>query len=1020
MVFELVHSVIGDGDIPVKKYKSTETGISVVVSQIPGPMVHSYITLATEAHDNLGIPHTLEHLIFMGSEDYPYKGVLDALATRCLSKGTNAQTDIDNTCYTLTTAGPDGTLNLLPIYLDHILYPTLKINSYITEVHHINEEGEDAGVVYCEMQGRENDGNELCSYKFLYEMYPGHCGYKSNTGGILKDIRESLNNKKIQDYHAALYRPENLCICIVGTISDEAVLAKVSQFETKIIEKRKKTPPEPFVRPWQSPVPPFTESVTKEVEFPSDDDENGISLVGWRGPCCITDFEASIAIGTLTDYLNDTAVSPLQQAFVEIDDPFCSDIYFYFIENSASCMYFMFDSIPKNKLNAIQSHLFELLNSIASSPETLDMTRMKDVIHRKKMQLLSSLESYPESHISSAVIGSFLYGTVESDLDVRLRQIPIIDGLAKKDANFWCDLLKKYFVSPPYVAIIGKPSPSLQKSLAKDEKSRIQAQREKLGSELATKAKEFEEAKALNDVPPPPEMLSQLPIPSLENIPYHSIRRLTAENTPEINNLVVPFKFLVDDAKTNFVTFSVLLNSAEGSSDGQNGLKYNLRLYLPLFCELVGESAINRNGTRIPYQDVVTQLATDSINSSLRFGIDDASFIQLIMLKLQVEKENYVKGINWLRDLIFETVFEEERVSVVVKRMLNDLALTKREGDYMAGDLVRHLAYDSRCNQWASVVHRKINFLKKVSSLLKKDPSSVINDLNRLKDYLCSSENMIIHVVMDIEKTVEANGNIDLYQPWMEVFLPSRVRQSMISGDLARPIIKTSELVVIPDSLEQRGLVAGIGSVDSNYMQTFIQFPISHLDPHLPAMLVLIEYLQLFEGPICRAVRGPGLAYGYGICLGVETNLLDFSLYRASHPDKAYTACKELVEKYCNNQVEWDQKILESCRSSLIFALIQKERNIQKVAASLLKNYLLNLDLNYSKDLIIKVSNITLEEIKKVAPILLRDLFNDEKTCKTVTCNTSKVAEVLDQFKKAGVTLRQIDLERDESFISKL
>ena len=29
--------------------------------------------LATEAHDDDGLPHTLEHLVFMGSEEYPYK-----------------------------------------------------------------------------------------------------------------------------------------------------------------------------------------------------------------------------------------------------------------------------------------------------------------------------------------------------------------------------------------------------------------------------------------------------------------------------------------------------------------------------------------------------------------------------------------------------------------------------------------------------------------------------------------------------------------------------------------------------------------------------------------------------------------------------------------------------------------------------------------------------------------------------------------------------------------------------------
>jgi len=47
---------------------------------------------ATEAHDDDGLPHTLEHLVFLGSEDYPYKGVLDLLANRCLASGTNAWT----------------------------------------------------------------------------------------------------------------------------------------------------------------------------------------------------------------------------------------------------------------------------------------------------------------------------------------------------------------------------------------------------------------------------------------------------------------------------------------------------------------------------------------------------------------------------------------------------------------------------------------------------------------------------------------------------------------------------------------------------------------------------------------------------------------------------------------------------------------------------------------------------------------------------------------------------------------
>lgn len=59
---------------------------------------------------------------------------------------------ISHTCYTITTAGQEGFFQILPVYLDHILFPTLTESGFETEVHHINGEGEDAGVVYCEMQ----------------------------------------------------------------------------------------------------------------------------------------------------------------------------------------------------------------------------------------------------------------------------------------------------------------------------------------------------------------------------------------------------------------------------------------------------------------------------------------------------------------------------------------------------------------------------------------------------------------------------------------------------------------------------------------------------------------------------------------------------------------------------------------------------------------------------------------------------------------------------------------------------
>jgi Zn-dependent M16 (insulinase) family peptidase len=50
------------------------------------------------------------------------------------------------------TAGSGGFLNILPVYMDHILYPLLREEDFMTEVHHISGHGEDSGVVYSEMQ----------------------------------------------------------------------------------------------------------------------------------------------------------------------------------------------------------------------------------------------------------------------------------------------------------------------------------------------------------------------------------------------------------------------------------------------------------------------------------------------------------------------------------------------------------------------------------------------------------------------------------------------------------------------------------------------------------------------------------------------------------------------------------------------------------------------------------------------------------------------------------------------------
>ena len=279
---------------PVTLARSKRTGLQLCLVQAEGPMVNLFGVVATEAvtvagkyHRDDGLPHTLEHLVFLGSQQYPFKGVLDKLANRCLAEGTNAWTDVDHTAYTVSTAGSEGFLNLLPVYLDHILCPTITDAGFVTEVHHVNGEGQDKGVVYCEMQGRENSDGDLIERAVLNALYPdAQCGYASETGGSMQQLR-SLTCAAVRSYHAEYYRPSNLMLIVTGAVGLDALLAAAGDSDRAYATAHPKgeakgeakdtnsEPPRPWLRPVAPmPAPPPWRRMFTVPEDEEDDEED--------------------------------------------------------------------------------------------------------------------------------------------------------------------------------------------------------------------------------------------------------------------------------------------------------------------------------------------------------------------------------------------------------------------------------------------------------------------------------------------------------------------------------------------------------------------------------------------------------------------------------------------------------------------------------------------------------------------------------------------------------------------------
>ncbi|KAA6372130.1 MAG: putative secreted zinc metalloprotease [Streblomastix strix] len=120
-------------------------GITVHTCDMESPITYAYITFATKGRGNGGEPHCLEHMVYFGSDKYE-RGKLDDFAIKCLSNGTNSWTATDHSCYTTKTAGYEGMIAVLPVYIHYLLFPTLTAQAFATEVHHIDGEGKDNGV----------------------------------------------------------------------------------------------------------------------------------------------------------------------------------------------------------------------------------------------------------------------------------------------------------------------------------------------------------------------------------------------------------------------------------------------------------------------------------------------------------------------------------------------------------------------------------------------------------------------------------------------------------------------------------------------------------------------------------------------------------------------------------------------------------------------------------------------------------------------------------------------------------
>ncbi|KPA36772.1 hypothetical protein FLAG1_10439 [Fusarium langsethiae] len=1007
----------------ITQYESNHSGMQVVVAYRKGPMLNGCFVLPTEIFDDSGSPHALEHLIFLGSKSYQHKGLLDKLSSRAYSR-TNASTGIDHTKYTLESAGWDGFAQILPIYLEHVILPTITDEGIVTEVWHIDGEGKDAGVVYSEMQSLQSSSFQIMELKARRLLYPENIGFRYETSGTTDALR-ILTPERIRQFHRDMYQPRNLCLVLVGEVNQDNLLQILETFEESIKDDIPSldTPFQRQVlseghdivlltsyRPWiESAQPPkIKETQIVTAAFPQQDESFGHIVVNFFGPDCMHLINSS-ALSVLLDYLCGSSASILKNMMVE-NKGLASSISPWIDRRPNSVIRLMVTGVATDKLQFAEKQLIELLKTVASEP--LDMDYMRECIRRERRQVKSQAETSHHFYATN-IITDYLFGNRDGSTLVNLQNLNVYEDLEKWSDEQWRDFLKKWMVDAPHISILWKPSHELVVKMNNDEEARVAKRKEDLGADgLEKLAKRLEEAKKKNDEPIPDEVFNRWSVPGADSI--HFIKSDTARSgharsvglgSGPAQKLIdgmtqgkLPLFIQFEDVPTNLVPITIHIGTSQ--------VPYKFKPLIPIFNDNFFNTHITRDGNQVGFKQVVMDLKRDTI----QYGLRSASYLgdpDGIMIGFLVEPKTYAAGVEWIRTMMFDSIFDAQRLKTSVTKALADIPESKRDGESMASEVSAAFHMEKSSLAVSNRVLVRAVYLKRLKELLEKEPEKVVGWFNTIRDSLFTFQNLRFLVTANLATLP------DPLTTWDTLSKSLTVSENMI--DIPKPVSLLNDEGRNPGSVGT--VIVPMATLEGSYSVSTTKGIASYDDPRYVPIMVAIGYLEATEGPLWNAVRGAGYAYSACFSADITSGIISYKVCRSPDACKAIKASKEVISKIADGSVEVDHHLLQGTISQIV-AGIARELSSMPAAAqeNFVQGVVRGLPNDWNNTLLQHVRDVSIDQIKTVLRESVMPCFEPGKSNIVVT--TAKIMQegMEASFKEMGykVQIRELDYFHDD------
>ncbi|XP_074602577.1 presequence protease, mitochondrial [Brevipalpus obovatus] len=897
------------------------------------------VAFRTTPDNDTGVPHVLEHLVTMGSENFQCREIFMKMLSRSLATFMNAFTGPDYTCYPFSSTNEKDIENLSRVYLDFAFNPTLKEIDFKQEAwrlenENINDEKSPlklTGVVLNEMKGVYSNTQSLYFRSILKSLFPDNV-YRYDFGGDPLCIPK-LTHDGMKQFYAKYYHPSNSRFFTYGNIPFEKHLNLINSL---ILSKYEHDPSVVKLSEVQTHNR-WTSPVTKAIEcrpdplspFPDKQTTAAVCFMLTN----ITDTYESFVLSFISSLLTSGQNAEFYTSLIESDigmDFSPGTGFWDFIKQSVFTV--GLQGIHEKDVSKVQNIILDTLKKVAD--EGFPQERIDALLHSIELALRHQSSNFGLQllHILQA---PWNHGGDPIELLQINERLDRFQSDLKSDPKFLQKKVKQYFLENTHnLCLIMKASDGYVERKSREEKELLMEKTKDLT--VSDREQIFKLGQVLREYVDRESDTSCLPCIDVDtdisrkmsktNLVHHELGKISVQVSPQPTNKVIYFRALMPFPERTVPT--------------------ELKPYWSIFSSIITKLGAGSRNSKEMDQEISMKTGGLGARSHLRESLTNLDdYNTSLFIHSHSLERNFEPMMNlWLDILNSLRYDEEEHISQLIKMMASDesASLSQSGHSYAMLRAASSLKSSSAFREMNGGLSHVI-FLKKLAET--NDISSLRQKLIELSKFVFTNNDM--KLAINAEPSI-MNDSLNHLESFVQK-LPNGESSSQSKGSIFSPIDSSSkDHFVFP--------------FNANYVaKSVLCVPMNH--PDHPKLRVLTSLLVTKY--IRNEIREKGGAYGGGVSINAG-GIMSFYSYRDPNVQRTVDVFNSSLDWFLKNDTINKQDLKEAKLS--VFQSLDKPIAPGNQGT---RQFLDNVSDENFHEYRLKILDTTLEDLSAVAQTYL-------------------------------------------------